>query len=307
MYVYPIQPSIHLTITMIVINEYSKPIYIVFDYCKKINNFKLDSEFFNPSGHVFILTSWFETPNAIKILESNPSYEITILANSMQEKEYFEKRTTRDVLFCNHNAFLNEHVFDIIGNVPKRHDLIVDSAFHEYKNVERANRIKETLHIGYFKRDMMTKVVIPTYGKLANFTNANGKYKRLPKPQINAHYNESRVAGIFSLTEGSCFASSQYLLAGLPVISTRSEGGRDIWYNEFNSIMCENDDESVYNAHQLAMKKLESGEFNARQIRDLHLRQMDEHRNRLIEYIKCNVLCNETNDVDTMKRAFAHF
>jgi len=71
--------------------------------------------------------------------------------------------------------------------------------------------------------------------------------------------------------------------------------------------MCENDDESVYNAHQLAMKKLESGEFNARQIRDLHLRQMDEHRNRLIEYIKCNVLCNETTDVDTMKCAFAHF
>ena len=233
---------------MIVINDYSKPIYIVFDYCQKINNFKLDSDFFNPSGHVFMLTSWFKTPNAIRILESNPTYEITILANSVEEKEYFEKRTTRAALFCNHNAFLNERVFDIIENVPKHHDLVVDSAFHEYKNVEKANRIKGTLHIGYVKPDMSTHVVIPTYGKLANFANANGKYKRLTKPQINAHYNESRIAGIFSLLEGGCFASSQYLLAGLPIISTRSQGGRDVWYNAFNCIMCENDEDSIYHA-----------------------------------------------------------
>lgn len=292
---------------MFVINEYSKPIYIVFDYCEKIKDFKLDTDFFNPSGHVFILTSWFKTPKAIRILESNPSYEITILANSMQEKAYFEKRTTRNVLFCNHNAFLNEHVFDIIENVPKMHDLIVDSAFHAYKNVEKANRIKETLHIGYVKPDMSSHVVIPTYGKLANFANATGKYKRLTKTQINAHYNESRVAGIFSLLEGACFASSQYLLAGLPVISTRSQGGRDIWYNEFNCIMCENDEDSIHNAHQTAMQRLESGEFNSRQIRELHLQQMDEHRNRLIEYIKHTVLCNEEIDADAMKHAFARF
>lgn len=300
---------------MIVINDYSKPIYIVFDYCQKINNFKLDSDFFNPSGHAFILTSWFKTPNAIRILESNPTYEITILANSVEEKEYFEKRTTRDALFCNHNAFLNERVFDIIENVPKPHDLVVDSAFHVYKNVEKANRVKDTLHIGYVKHkhDMTTHVVIPTYGKLANFANANanananGKYKRLTKPQINAHYNESRVAGIFSLLEGACFASSQYLLAGLPVISTRSQGGRDIWYNACNSIVCENDEDSIYDAHQTAMQRLESGEFNSRQIRELHLQQMDEHRNRLIEYIKHTVLCNEEIDTDAMKLAFAHF
>lgn len=294
---------------MIVINEYSKPLYIVFDYCQKINNFKLDSDFFNPSGHVFILISWFETPKAIRILESNPNYEITILANSLEEKEYFEKMTTREALFCNHNAFLNERVFDIIENVPKHHDLVVDSAFHEYKNVEKANRVKDTLHIGYVKHDMSTHVVIPTYGKLANFANANanGKYKRLTKPQINACYNESRVAGIFSLVEGACFASSQYLLAGLPVISTRSQGGRDIWYNEFNCIICENDEDSIYDAHQTAMKRLESGEFNARQIRELHLQQMDEHRTRLIEYIKHTVLCDEEINVDALKLAFAHF
>ena len=289
---------------MIVIRDYSKPLYIVFDYCDKITNFKLDGAFFDASGHVFILTSWFKTNKAIKIANLNPEFKITILANSMQEKEHFEKKTTRDVLFCNHNAFLNEYVFKIIENETKRHDLIIDSAFHEYKNVEKANRIKETLHIGYFKSDMMTQVVIPTYGKLANF--ANGNYKRLNKPQINAHYNESRVAGMFSTCEGACFASSQYLLAGLPVISTISEGGRDIWFNEFNSIMCENDEDSIYNAHQMALKKLESGDFNARQIRELHLQQMDEHRNRLIEYMQCNAL-DDTLDIDAIKKKFAHF
>jgi hypothetical protein len=292
------------TTIMIIIDDYSKPIYIVFDYCEKIKNFKLDSDFFNPSGHVFILISWFKTTKIMKILNSNPNYEITILANSMQEKRHFEKITTRDVLFCNHNAFLNENVFNVIEHAEKRHELIIDSAFHEYKNVEKARLIKNTLHIGYFKNDI-NDVVIPTYGKFANFK--NGNYKRLSKPQINLHYNESKVGGMFSLCEGACFASSQYLLSGLPVISTKSDGGREIWYNDLNSIICQNDEDSVYNAHQLALKKLELGEFNAQQIRNLHLQQMDEHRNTLIEYIKCHVLCNETIDIDAMKQMFAHF
>jgi len=35
-------------------------------------------------------------------------------------------------------------------------------------------------------------------------------------------------------------------------------------------------------------------------IRRIHLQQMDEHRNRLIEYIKHTVLCNEDIDTDAM-------
>jgi hypothetical protein len=293
---------------MITINEYSKPIYVVFDHYEKIKNFILDETIFDKNGFVFILTSWYNTIYAVSIANLNPEYNIVMLANSMEEKAFFESRTKRDVLFCNHNAFLDENKFKILGNLPKFYDLVIDSAFHEYKNAEKAKKVENVLHIGYFKfvkRNTDDKVV-PSYGKLANFV--NGEYKKLNKVQINTYYNQSRVGGMFSECEGACFASSQYLLAGLPVISIKSQGGRDIWYNEYNSVICDNDEDSIYNAHQLALQKLESGEFNREKIRELHLYKMDEHRNALIEYIKSKVLKEgEEINIALFKKRFACF
>jgi hypothetical protein len=120
-------------------------------------------------------------------------------------------------------AFLNENNYTIYNSI-KKYDLVIDSAFHEYKNVNIAKKLQNTIHIGYFKyskRNTDDKVV-PNFGTLANFTNVD--YKKLEKPQINIYYNQSLIGGIFSECEGACFASSQYLLCGLPVISIKSVG-----------------------------------------------------------------------------------
>jgi|Laugresubdmm15sn_1035100.scaffolds.fasta_scaffold03370_5 hypothetical protein len=291
---------------MIIINNYSRPIYILFDYDENIKNYVLDETFFDKNGYIFILTSWYKTDKAVSIANMNPLYNIVILANSIEEKTFFETRTKSDVIFCNHNAFLDENKFKILGNLPKFYNLVIDSAFHEYKNVEKAKKVENVLHIGYFKRSnkLTQNKVIPSYGKLANFV--NGEYKLLNKVQINTFYNQSQIGGIFSESEGACFASSQYLLSGLPVISIKSSGGRDIWYNEYNSVICDNDEDSIYNACQLARNKLASGEFNREKIRELHIQKMDEHRNALIEYIKRCVLSEEI-DVSLVKKMFAYF
>jgi hypothetical protein len=60
-------------------------------------------------------------------------------------------------------------------------------------------------------------------------------------------FNQSCCGLCLSQEEGACFASSEYLLAGLPVVSTHSKGGRDVWYNEFNHEICEDNADSVKN------------------------------------------------------------
>ena len=293
---------------MIVINDYSRPIYVVFDHCEKIKNFILDETIFDKNGFVFILMSWHNSDKVFSIANLNPEFNVVLLANSVEEKAFYETKTKREILFCNHNAFLDENKFKILGNLPKFYDLVIDSAFHEYKNTEKAKKVGNVLHIGYFKRPnkYLKDKLIPSYGKLVNFV--DGEYKLMNKIQINTFYNQSCVGGIFSECEGACLASSQYLLAGLPVISIKSRGGRDIWYNEYNSIICDNNEDSIYNAHQLALQKLESGEFIREKIRELHLKQMDEHRNALIEYIKCKVLKEgEEIDIDLVKKRFSFF
>jgi Iap family predicted aminopeptidase len=283
---------------MIIINNYSKPIYILFDYNPLIKNFKLNETFFDKNSFIFILTSWYKTDQVAKIININREYNIIILANSLEEKAFFEKKVKSDVLFCNHNAFLDEKKYTIYNSIKKNYDLVIDSAFHEYKNVNIAKKIQNTIHIGYFnyKKINTHDKVVPNFGMLANFK--SGEYKRLDKHSINIYYNQSLMGGMFSECEGACFASSQYLLSGLPVISIKSVGGRDIWYNEYNSIICENNEDSVYEAVELAKSKIVSGEFNREKIRELHLKQMDEHRNTLIEYISRLLLNDEEGNID---------
>jgi glycosyltransferase involved in cell wall biosynthesis len=60
--------------------------------------------------------------------------------------------------------------------------------------------------------------------------------------------NQSHCGLILSAKEGACFASSEYLLCGVPVVSTRSEGGRSIWYDEYNSIECADDEDEIESA-----------------------------------------------------------
>jgi hypothetical protein len=292
---------------MIIIDNYSKPIYIIFDYCQLINNFILDETKVNKSGLVFILISWYNSNKANKIVNSNSDYNIVILANSRKEETFFKQKNIPNVLFCNHNAFINENKFYIINkNSLRQYDMVIDSAFHEYKNVKMSRGIKNILHIGYLKKDEINEKYIPDFGVLPNFNNKN--YKRLNKNEINDYYNQSLVGGIFSECEGACFASSQYLLAGLPVISINSVGGRDIWYNKDNSIICENlTEDSICEALEIAKQKLQTGEFNREKIRNIHLKQMDEHRNTIINYIQDFLGNDEKVDVISIKKQMAFF
>jgi hypothetical protein len=103
--------------------------------------------------------------------------------------------------------------------------------------------------------------------------------------QINNIYSQAYVAGIFSLSEGACFASTQYLLSGLPVVSTKSKGGRDIWYNDENSIICEDNETDCYNCIQLAKQKVLNGEFDKQTIRANTIVLMNKFRDVLTDCI----------------------
>ena len=59
---------------------------------------------------------------------------------------------------------------------------------------------------------------------------------------------------ILSAEEGACFASSEYLLCGIPVVSTPEKGGRSVWYDEYNSITCEPTEDAVRDAVQFFVK-----------------------------------------------------
>ena len=60
---------------------------------------------------------------------------------------------------------------------------------------------------------------------------AGDKYEYLSQAQINHVLNRSKVGLILSAFEGNNKASIEYLLSGLPVVSTPSKGGRDVFFD----------------------------------------------------------------------------
>ncbi len=49
--------------------------------------------------------------------------------------------------------------------------------------------------------------------------------------EVARKLNACRVGMCLSETEGAMFAAVEYLLCGLPVVSTPSQGGRDVWFD----------------------------------------------------------------------------
>lgn len=67
----------------------------------------------------------------------------------------------------------------------------------------------------------------------------------LNKTQVCEEINRSRCGLALSAVEGAMRASTEYLLCGTPVVSTRSTGGRDVFYNKGNSIIVEDNPDAV--------------------------------------------------------------
>ena len=75
-------------------------------------------------------------------------------------------------------------------------------------------------------------------------------------------------------------ASSEFLLCGLPVVSTPSSGGRDVWYNDRNAVICAPTSAAVREAVEEIKTGLETGRFDRIQIRGHHVRLAQVMRDR---------------------------
>jgi glycosyltransferase involved in cell wall biosynthesis len=77
------------------------------------------------------------------------------------------------------------------------------------------------------------------------------------------------------------FASIEYLLAGLPIVSTPSYGGRDVFFDDEYVAIVEANAEAVKDGvEQMIARNLDPYE-----IRKATLRKMEEHRQRLVDLI----------------------
>ena len=145
-------------------------------------------------------------------------------------------RPKLNICLANHNAFIDETFYTIDYSQKVINDLFVSSQFLKCKNLNLLHNINNICGVGYYPGSGTIVPFPSTVKKILNFKNNVSRIKKNwewvePKENVK-EINSSKIGGIFSTAEGACFSSSEYLLCGIPVLSCKCQGGREIWYNK---------------------------------------------------------------------------
>ena len=180
-------------------------------------------------------------------------------------------------ILANQNCLIDYELFKIMddGNVKAKYDMVMNCRPEMWKRPFLAEKVDNLAYIKGYNYG----AEVYDYNKL-HYMYTNDR--RLEVSEIVLIYNQSSCGGIFSEKEGACYVSSEYLLCGLPVISTESRGGRNTWYTKENSIIVEADEDAVLEAVQVCMENVETGKMDRHQIRQTHIETTNQMRERII-------------------------
>mmetsp|Transcript_29207 Transcript_29207/g.76474 ORF Transcript_29207/g.76474 Transcript_29207/m.76474 type:complete len:301 (+) Transcript_29207:729-1631(+) len=120
---------------------------------------------------------------------------------------------------------------------------------------------------------------------------------QLSPDEVCKKINESCCGLILSEKEGACFASSEYLLSGIPVVSTHSEGGRSIWYDDYNSIICADDANQIKRAVEFFVDNPRDPKL----IRGRHINKANKFRVRFVSLLADLFERNDVMGIDPLE------
>ena len=193
--------------------------------------------------------------------------------NSSDEMNIFTKYGF-DGELINHNCWLDWNLsMKIIENTEKRFDAIYVGRRTAFKRHMLARKVTDLAIIaGNNHGNSISK--IPD----CKFINA----KPLTSEDVCKKINQSRCGLLLSEIEGACFSSSEYLLCGVPVVSTKSKGGRDYWYDSYNSIVIDPEEDKVLEA----VKYFKNANIEPTRIRNTHIELSEKQRRQFIHHLQ---------------------
>ncbi|PNG25187.1 glycosyltransferase [Methylocella silvestris] len=216
-------------------------------------------------------------PQAVHAAAPHPE-NIYFLCSDWQTY-YLRKRCVRNTLLVSHNCFIDETVYTIKEGVEKEYDAVYNGRRSRTKRHYLAKEVGENLKLSLIYPHHDLQLYDVPEKELPRHVYHNKI--NLGPDQVCHVLNQSRVGLILSDVEGACFSSSEYLLCGLPVVSTPSQGGRSLWYNDENSLIVDPDPRAVLEGVQ---RVLAAGR-DPRRIRDAHLEEMRAQRQTLIDRV----------------------
>lgn len=201
---------------------------------------------------------------------------VKFLFNSTEELERARQVIPPSMcIFFNNASLINENMFDV-GGCPE-HDAVYNARANSFKRHHLSSEVKDKIFIAYDWK--YSDYDLKDFNPKEIFLNLQGG-------EVSRAIKKAKVGLMLSEEEGACYASLEYLLCGLPVVSTPSRGGRDVFYKDSNSIICCDNKISVAEAVSAAVRFLEEGFFNKDDIRNSAIEKMKEQRSFLCRHME---------------------
>lgn len=205
-----------------------------------------------PDDHLVWMTFWhanqtyFEQAAEFYRATPVPLDHIWVLGNTRQEIEAARQAGFR-AAWVNHNAWLDERIF-YPQPQEKEYRAVMVSQLAPYKRVTLAAQVKGLALVPSSLFHLHQPVDVSMFADATII-------EELPDGGIPVVLSRSRVGLILSEEEGACYASSEYLLCGIPVVTTASRGGRDVFYTRENSYFVAPTEDDVVRGVELMIKQ----------------------------------------------------
>jgi glycosyltransferase involved in cell wall biosynthesis len=196
------------------------------------------------------------------------------LFNSEEErKNLTNKGFVGDII--NQNCWIDEKKYNINPSISKKYDALLIARKTAFKRHYLACKVRNLA------------LISSGYNDANNVQYDMPKFKyesdhKLNYIEICEKINESYCGLALSAEEGACYSSSECLLCGTPMVSTKSLGGRDLWYDEYNSIVCDSDTAEDVAEAVLFFK---NNQRDPQKIRNKHIEQANKQRQKFIDQL----------------------
>ncbi|MEM9932257.1 MAG: hypothetical protein AAF824_01540 [Bacteroidota bacterium] len=158
--------------------------------------------------------------------------DMILLHNSQEEYQFAKSFGFRSYLI-NQNIHACEHNFTIRPELEKKYEAVYIAAAKKYKRIHLAEKVERLFIVTYFWPDIRDENGFwDLYGFEPRIKHACFNKERIPSIEVSHILNQSDCGLALSKKEGAMWASMEYLLTGLPIVTTPSVGGRDFFFDD---------------------------------------------------------------------------
>jgi uncharacterized protein (TIGR01627 family) len=218
-----------------------------------------------------------------------PTHDLVFLCNTAGERDRLLSAGLNAHLL-NKNFTVSEQIFRPLPDALVKFDAVYNARFDPRKHHELASCIPRVAYISFATgltgtHDDQRALLADTLARHREHALLNpvkdGLPVRLPPDGVNKGLNRAAVGLCLSRVEGSNYASMEYMLAGLPVVSTPSIGGRDVYFDHEICTICDPHPDSVWEA----VRNMRARNIPREYVRDRALAKIEPERRRFLSLV----------------------